>query len=97
MEVNGFIREADGIGGVCGGQIRYILPEFLYSYDGPVLAWRIQTEHGYVSAPPRSTTDFDQRRRVREGGTQTDLNGSDFLPFFVAVVDVLERVRFRRH
>ena len=76
---------------------RCILPEFMYFYDGPVRAWRIQTElNGYVSAPPRNTTDFDQRRRVREGCTQTDLNGSVFLQFFVAVVDVFERVRFRR-
>ena len=76
---------------------RCILPEFMYFYDGPVRAWRIQTElNGYVSASPRNTTNFDQRRCVREGCTQTDLNGSVFLPFFVAVVDVLERVRIRR-
>ena len=73
------------------------LPEFMYFYDGPVCARRIQTElNGYVSAPPRSTSNFDQRRRVGEGCTQTDLNGSVFSPFFVAVVDVLERVRARR-
>ena len=77
---------------------RCILPELMYFYDGLVRAWRSQTElNGYVCAPPRNTTDFDQRRRVREGCTQTDLNGSVFLPFFVAVVDVLERVRFRRN
>ena len=77
---------------------RCILPEFMYVYDGPVRAWRIQTElNGYVSAPPRNTTDFDQRRRVREGCTQMDLNGSVFLSFFAAVFYVLERVRFRRN
>ena len=69
---------------------RCILPEFMYSFRGPVRAWRIQTElNGYVCAPPRNTTDFDQRRRVWEGFTQMDLNGSVCLPFFVAVVDVL--------
>ena len=77
---------------------RCILPEFMYFYDGPVRAGRIQTElNGYVSAPPRNTTDFEQRRRVREGCTQTDLNGSVFISFFVAVVHVSERVRFRRN
>ena len=77
---------------------RCILPEFMYFYDGPVRAWRIQTElNGYVSAPPRNTTDFDQRRRVRKGCTQTDLNGSVFFSFFVVVVHVRERVRSRRN
>ena len=77
---------------------RCIFSEFMYFYDGPVRAWRTQTElNGYVSAPPRNTTDFDQRRRVREGCAQTDLNGSVFLLFFVAVVHVRERVRSRRN
>ena len=48
-EVNGSIREADGVGGVRGG----IIPEFAYFCDGPVRAGRMQTElNGYVPAPP---------------------------------------------
>ena len=94
-EVNGSIREADGVGGVCGGQMHPSLVHVLY--DGLVRAGRIRTElNGYVSAPPRSTSNFDQRRRVREGCTQTDLNGLIFFAIFVAAVRVLEPVRFRR-
>ena len=51
--VNGSTREADGGGGLCGGQMRPARVRVLS--DGPVLVGRIQTElNGYASAPPET-------------------------------------------